>query len=134
MYLCSIHRKLGFKLSSPQQSHVIIHMTFDRTDLDSRVSIFKNPLHDVTIEHIQDSKCKEEDLLDFDFHLRGYNNAIFLSSVAQCSNVLIATQKESLQSKRKITGYAIAFLNKEKQIVLDGLFAHSDDVALMIFR
>ncbi|XP_005094074.1 uncharacterized protein LOC101849829 isoform X2 [Aplysia californica] len=119
---------LGFKLSEPQQGHIISHIVTDVQLLDNKVKTIKGVADDISIAPLDESSL--EDLIQFDHRLRGYDNSLFVSTLAVCSRLLVARNKSQ---NNKIVGYVAAFLKKD-EIILDGLNAESDDVAALLFR
>lgn len=118
---------LGFQMSEPQQGHEIRHILVDVKLVDGRVQAMGNAADDISIAPFD--KANLEEFIRFDSHMRGYDNTVYASVVAGCTKVLVARRK----SNKKFVGYVSAFMKRE-EIVLDGLFADSDDIATLLFR
>lgn len=121
-YVLCITRNTGFRLTEPQQGHDIFHLILDREDLDRRA-------HEVDESNIVTSLFEENsfnDLVAYDCEARGYEQSSYVAMQIQCFKVITARNSEG-----KIVGFGVAFIKRE-EIVLDGLYADSDAIALQI--
>jgi len=116
--------KLGFSYCEP--NHVCTYMTVNHDVLNTRA---QNCEQSVTIKPLADTSFTVDDLVTYDRTIRGYEVSDFLEVVNECESLLVATDMQS----KSIVGYVGAFMKKDN-LILDGLYADSDNVSVLLFR
>ena len=101
-------------------------MTVNHDVLNTRA---QNCEQSVTIKPLADTSFTVDDLVTYDRTIRGYEVSDFLEVVNECESLLVATDMQS----KSIVGYVVAFMKKDN-LILDGLYADSDNISVLLFR
>jgi len=148
----SFYHKLQFRSCDPKLGHEIFHLTVDRELLFHQIAQDDNSTSVVPFAPSLLNK-----LIAYDNGIRGYDNSVFVNRMVDTSKVLVATGcgvshdagsgvshdagsgvshdagcGDMATVEGKVVGYVAAYLRGE-ELVLDGLFADADSVALLLF-
>lgn len=131
--LDDFYKRIGFSYTQAQKDHVFIQMIVDRELVKSELQYLKESSHCENGDDLMVRQFEKEDLVrlsTYDSEARGYDNSKFMAAMVNFAVCFVA----KINSQNKIVGYGGVYFNEKKdELVIEGLYADSDVIALMLF-